>query len=414
MDKFERLGKRIKELKEEKEEWKRKYNYLLEELRKLVEGNSNNIAELRTLTRNLVKKGEKDDRLLYDLRESVKNLNKSVTDLKNKHLVFKEKVSSKIDAVEKKIESSRENFEDTKEDVEKRIDEFERLLDEHKEDMGELEKRVAIEMSNMRMQRENLFEGFSKLTSDFKDLEKEAEKVKESNSNLGQRVADVERESRETKEKLETIREEFQRMVDDVRNEMKKGEKERKKELQQMMKDFLTTKSQIDEKLKILSSGMENFERLRGNMKAEIRGWISKEIAEGLNKIEESIKTSMDDLEHAKLELVKIADDLRKEVEERISSLDGKHRYFEEAVITKLKEANDNILEHLRENEERMNKALVENVEDIKKFKEEITNFVNDLVDNFEKRFELLKEGLDEVSKKVDEYKKGVSALIFE
>jgi len=414
MDRFEKLGKRIKELREEKEEWKSKYKYLLEELRKLVESNSNKITELKVLTKNLSKKDEKDDQIFSDLKESVKGLNKSLTGLKNKQSLFKERVFSRVDAVEKRVDSEDRKFEGIEEDVEERIGEFERNFGERKKSIDDLEKKLVIEMGQIRMERENLFKDFNKIVSDLKGLEGSLEKLRDKDSDLDRRVQSMEGESRNFYEKLESFKGDFLKMLDKLRKDFERKEKGKKKEFEGMMKEFLIVKSQADEKLNILSSRAESMDKLKNNMEIEIREGVSKEIAEGLQTIEEKIKTSVQDLEQAKLEFMKTTDELRKEVDEKIGSLDGKHRYFEEAVITKLKEANDNILDHLRENEERLNKALVENIGDIKNFKEHIRDFVNELVDNYERRFEVLKDGLDEVSRNVQTYKKGVSALVFE
>jgi chromosome segregation ATPase len=414
MEKFEKLGKRIKELKEEKEEWKSKYKYMLEELRKLAERNSNKITELGVLTKGLGKKDEKNDQAFSELRESLKLLNKSLTDLKNKQALFREKVFNRVGAAEKIVNSEDRKFEGIKEDVDGRMEEFKRSYDEQKESVDDLEKKLVIELGQIRMERENLFKDFTKIISDFKDLEGGIERLRETDSDLDHRIQNVENEGKKFFEKLESFRKDFSDMLEKLKREFERREKDKKKEFEGMMKEFLIVKSQADEKLNILSSQAETMDNLKNDMEVEIRKGVSGEISEGLEKIEEKIKNSVQDLEQAKLDFMKTTDDLRKEVNEKIVSLDSKHRYFEEAVITKLKDANDNILGHLKESEERMNKALVENIGDIKNFKEHITNFVNDLVDNYERRFEVLKDGLDEISRNVQAYKKGVSALVFE
>ncbi|NIO22569.1 MAG: hypothetical protein GTN38_00895 [Candidatus Aenigmarchaeota archaeon] len=414
MDKFEKLGERIKDIKEEKEEWKSKYRYLLEELRKLVERNSNKITELKTLTRELSKRGEKDDEIFSELRDSVKVLNKSLTDLKNKQSLFREKLLNRVDSVEKRMDSGERKFEEIEEDVEGRIEEFQRNFEEQKKSVDDLEKKLVIEMGQIRMEKGSLFKEFNRIISDFKDLEGSLEKLRDKDSDLDHRIQNTENESKKFFEKIESFRVNFTDMLDKLKKEFERKERDKKKEFDGMVKEFLIVKSQADEKLKILSSQAESMDKLKNDMEVEIRGGVSKEINKGLQAIEEKIKTSVEDIEQTKLEFMKTTDGLKKEVNEKVNSLEGKHRYFEEAVITKLKEANDNILNHLRGNEERLNKALVENIEDIKNFKEHIRGFVNDLVDNYERRFEVLKDGLDEVSRNVQTYKKGVSALVFE
>ncbi len=414
MDKFEKLGGKIKDLKEEKEELKNSYNYLLEDVRKLVEKNSKSIAELKLLTKGLGKKEEKDDQIFSELRESVKGLNKSLTDLKGKQTLFKEKLLNRIDVMEKKVDSEDRRFEDIGKDVEERIEEFEKNFDEQKKSIDDLEKKLVIEMGQIRMEKGSLFKEFKKIISDFKDLEGSLENLRGKDSDLDHRIQNMEGESKNFSDKLELFKADLTKMLDKLKREFDRKERDKKKEFDGMMKEFLIVKSQADEKLNILSSHAKSLDKLKNEMELDIRKDVSKEITEGLQTIEEKIKTSMEDLEQAKLEFMKTTDDLKKEVNEKITSLDGKHRYFEEAVITKLKEANDNILNHLRDSEERLNKALVENIEDIKNFKEHIRDFINDLVDNYERRFEVLKDGLDEVSRNVQTYKKGVSALVFE
>jgi len=414
MEKFDRLGKRIKDLKEEKEEWKNKYKYLLEELRKMAERNANKITELKTLTKGLVKKGEKDDLLFSELNDSVKLLNKSLTDLKGKQSLFKERVQNRVNSMEKKVDLGERKYEEIDKDVEERIGEFQKNFNEQERSMDDLEKKLVIEMGQIRMEKGNLFKEFNKIVSDFKDLEGSLDKLRDRDSDLDHRIQNMENESKKFFEKLESFRSDFTDMLDKLKKEFERRERDKKKEFEGMMKEFLIVKSQADEKLKILSAHAESLDKLKKEMEVDISKDASKEISQGLHNIQEKIKDSVQDLEQAKLEFMKTTDDLRKEVNEKITSMDGKHRYFEEAVITKLKEANDNILNHLRDNEERLNKTLVENIEDIKNFKDHIRGFVNDLVDNYERRFEVMKDGLDEVSRNVQAYKKGVSALVFE
>ncbi len=414
MNKFGKLEKRIKELKEEKEGWKSKYGYLLEGLKKNVENNSEKIDKLMDLMKELMKKEGKNDKMFSELKMSVKALNKSLTNLKNRQPVFREGILSRVESVEKRMDSTDRKLSVIEDEIREKIKDFGKAFDKQKDDLDELEKKLVIEMSQISMERENLFKDFNKIISDFKEMEAELEKLREKDSELDGRIRDMENVKDSFYERLETFKKDLMKMIEKVKGEVERKEREKKKEFKEMMDEFLIVKSQVDEKIKILSSHAKKFDKLKEDLELEVREDISKEIEEGLLKIEGKIEKSMNDLEQARIDVVKSGEVLKGEVDEKIEALDKKHRYFEEAVIEKLKDANDNILEHLRESEERTNKSLVENVEEMKKFREHITNFINDLIDNYEKRFEVLKNGMDELSKNVQSYRKGVSALVFE
>jgi len=414
MDKFGKLEKKIKELKEEKKEWKSRYAYLLEGLEKNVDSNSKRIGELTDLMKELAKKEEKNDKIFSELKMSVKALNKSMTNLKNRQPLFKERILSRVESVEKRMDSTDKKLSIIEDEIKEDLKNFGKAFDKQKDDIHGLEKKLVIEMSQIRMERENLFKDFNKIISDFKEMEAELEKLRDKDGELDGRIRDMENVKESFYERLEAFKKDLMKMIENVKGEVERKEKEKKREFKEMMDEFLIVKSQTDEKIKILSSHAKKFDKLKEDLELEVREDISKEIEEGLLKIEGKIEKSMNDLEQARIDVMKSGEVLKEEVDKKIEALDKKHRYFEEAVIEKLKDANDNILEHLRGSEERTNKSLVENAEEMRKFREHITNFINDLVDNYEKRFEVLKNGMDELSKNVQSYRKGVSALVFE
>jgi predicted nucleic acid-binding Zn-ribbon protein len=166
---------------------------------------------------------------------------------------------------------------------------------------------------------------------------------------------------------------------------------------------------------KIENELRKSLNELRGEIEKVRFMDLDKLINETILTLDTRVKNIENNVNNFKTEITEINkrfDSLGKEIDSLKSRQPEDQRYFEMMFSAKLKEANENIIRHLKETQDRVNTALFEHNEDMKHFKNHITNFINESMVNYERRFELLQRNIEEKLKKIRS--SGERALIVE
>jgi chromosome segregation ATPase len=395
-EKIDRIKERINEIKKEKEELRQKHDYIIEQVKKTGDKNSQEIGLLKGELQIAQEKLERKDDTLTNIRSFMSSLEKAIASVESKQIALKNKSEEDIKLIGREINA--QLTERSKAISATLSSQLKDTMDKNLKDTQALKESIRKTIERNEEYAKNI----AKLCNDVNLLNKSISELSGRQdalkSGINERMNLVEKELMSEVAKAKALE---ARLTKDVKDFEKFADEQKAK-----IEEF---EMSVAGKLDMFSVKKENLKRDFGSLMNEF-----KNVAGRLDSMKEKDSYFDHRLKNVELGL----ENLKKISEENFAKFAEENKIFKENLVAKLNEASDKIIARLSLGEAKTSSDLAKKSEEIKVFRAHMTQFINDFVNNYEQRFEKMKTDIDQAigmfEERETERSKQPRAMIFE
>jgi len=395
-EKIDRIKERINEIKKEKEELRQQHDYIIEQVKKAGDKNSQEIGLLKSELKITQEKLERKDDTLTNIRSFMGSLEKAIASVESKQIALKNKSEEDIKLIGREINA--QLTERSKAISATLSSQLKDTMDKNLKDTQVLKESIRKTIERNEEYAKNI----AKLCNDVNLLNKSISELSGRQdalkSGINERMNLVEKELMSEVAKAKALE---ARLTKDVKDFEKFADEQKAK-----IEEF---EMSVAGKLDMFSVKKENLKRDFGSLMNEF-----KNVAGRLDSMNEKDSYFDHRLKNVELGL----ENVKKISEENFVKFAEENKVFKENLVAKLNEASDKIIARLSLGEAKTSSDLAKKSEEIKVFRAHMTQFINDFVNNYEQRFEKMKTDIDQSIGMFEEREKERSkqprAMIFE
>jgi chromosome segregation ATPase len=395
-EKIERIKDRINDIKKEKEELRQKHDYIIQQIKKSNDKNSQDIELLKKEIRSVAEKLERRDNTIANTRSFMSSLEKAIASLESRQNAVKVKSEEDLKIIGRELNSQ----------MTERAKAINATLSaEMKDVLAKNLKDTQLLKDNIRKvieRNEEYEDAIAGLSGSINSLNKAISELSGKNDAIKSAV----------NEKMNLIE---KNMNSELAN-VKSLEARLLKDIKDFEKFASDQKVRMEEFEADVAGKLDMFAVKKENLKKDFDIIVNnfKNIAGRVDSMKEKDAYFDHRLKNVELGL----ENLKKMAEENFARLNDENKVFRENLIARLNDASDKIVSRLSQGETRTSADLAKQTEDIKVFRAHVTQFINDFVNNYEKRFGNIKAEIDQTIAIIEEHEKERAkhprAMIFE
>jgi len=395
-EKIERIKDRINEIKQEKEELRQKHDFIIEQVKRGSDKNSQDIGLLKKEIRSIAEKLDRRDDTLANIRSFTSSLEKAIAGLESRQNALKVEAEEDVKIIGRELNSQ--------------------LTERAKAINATLLAEVKDAMSKNLKDSQLLKDNIKKVIERNDEYEDEISGFSGSINSLNKTVSELSGKN----DALKSALNEKMNLIEKNMNSELANVRALEARLLKDIKDF--EKFAGDQKVRMeefeadVAGKLDMFAVKKENLKKDFDAIVNnfKNIAGRVDSMKEKDAYFDHRLKNVELGL----ENLKKMAEENFARLNDENKVFRENIIAKLNDASDKIVSRLSQDETKTSDDLVKQTDDIKVFRAHVTQFINDFVNNYEKRFENMKAQIDQtiaiIEEREKERAKHPRAMIFE
>jgi hypothetical protein len=395
-EKIERIKDRINEIKKEKEELRQKHDYIIEQVKKGNDKNSQDIELLKKELRSIAEKLDRRDDTLAGIRSFTSSLEKAIAGLESRQNALKVKSEEDLKIIGRELNSQ----------LTERAKAINATLS------AEMKDALAKNLKDTQLLKDNI----RKVIERNEEYEASISVLSSSINSFNKALSELSGKNEAIKSALNEKMNLIEKNMNSELTNVKSLEARLLKDVKDFEKFAGDQKVRMEEFEADVAGKLDMFAVKKENLKKDFDAIVNnfKNIAGRVDSMKEKDAYFDHRLKNVEIGL----ENLKKMAEENFAKLNDENKIFRENLVAKLNDASDRIISRLSQVETKTAADLAKQTEDIKVFRAHVTQFINDFVNNYEKRFENMKNGIDQtitlVEEREKEREKHPRAMIFE